>query len=109
MQLLCPSSALPEGSSRGFQLTVEGRPLSLFAVSREGQVHLYLNRCPHRGVALNWQPDEFLDDSNSLIRCACHGALFLIDSGECVAGPCAGEHLQALPCQEDEQGVWLAG
>ena len=58
---------------------------------------------------LNWAQDAFLDDSASLIHCAHHGALFLIESGECVAGPCEGEMLQALDCQEDSQGIWLRG
>ncbi|EJT83987.1 Rieske (2Fe-2S) domain-containing protein [Pseudomonas putida S11] len=76
---------------------------------RQGQVYLYRNRCPHRGIPLNWVEDAFLDDSASLIHCAHHGALFLIESGECVAGPCEGEQLQALGCHEDSQGIWLNG
>ena len=53
------------------------------------------------------QPDQFLDPSNSLIQCATHGALFLIENGECVAGPCAGQSLTAIECREDTQGVWI--
>lgn len=95
--------SLAEGNSRGF-LVDERR---LFAVRRDGRAYIYLNRCPHRGIPLEWQPDTFLDDSASLIRCASHGALFLIESGECVAGPCAGERLRALPCREDAEGLWV--
>ena len=80
---LCAPQELAEGQSRGFVLD----QLNLLAVRRDGQVHAYINRCPHRGIALEWRPDDFLDDSRSLIRCATHGALFLIESGECVAGP----------------------
>jgi len=103
MKFLCPPGDLPEASSRGFNL--EGRPL--FAVRRDQQVYVYTNRCPHRGVALEWQPDQFLDQSASLIQCATHGALFLIENGECVAGPCAGQSLTAIPCREDSQGIWV--
>ncbi|MGH8352816.1 MAG: Rieske (2Fe-2S) protein, partial [Pseudomonas sp.] len=92
------------GQSRGFRF--EG--LNLFAVRKAGQVYAFENRCPHRGIALEWQPDQFLDPSASLIQCATHGALFLIDSGECVAGPCAGQALSALSCREDESGIWVA-
>ena len=101
--LLCPPQALAEGQSRGF--AVAG--WRLLAVRRQGRVHLYENRCPHRGIPLEWQPDQFLDHSGSLIQCATHGALFLIESGECVAGPCAGQQLRALPCREDAEGVWV--
>ncbi|KEA40742.1 MFS transporter, partial [Pseudomonas aeruginosa] len=68
MIYLCPSSHLAEGNSRGV-LVDERR---LFAVRRDGRAYIYLNRCPHRGIPLEWQPDAFLDDSASLIRCASH-------------------------------------
>lgn len=103
MQFVCSSQALSEGQSRGLQVGDE----SVLAVRKQGQVYVYTNRCPHRGVPLEWQPDRFLDHSGSLIQCATHGALFLIDSGECVAGPCAGQSLRALPCREDSAGIWL--
>jgi nitrite reductase/ring-hydroxylating ferredoxin subunit len=48
-----------------------------------------------------------LDESGSLLRCARHGALFLMDSGACVVGPCAGRSLSRLTCEEDKGGVWL--
>lgn len=103
MHLLCTSAELGEGQSRGFRHA----GVELLGVRRQGQVFLYRNRCPHRGIPLNWQPDDFLDSSASLITCAHHGALFLIESGECVAGPCEGELLEALACHEDSQGIWL--
>ncbi len=103
MQFLCASALLVEGQSRGFTLAEN----KLLAVRRDGRVYAYQNRCPHRGVPLEWQPDQFLDHSNSLIQCATHGALFLIESGECVAGPCAGQSLQALECREDGEGIWV--
>jgi nitrite reductase/ring-hydroxylating ferredoxin subunit len=100
---LCAPNELAEGQSRGF--LVQG--INLLVVRQYGQVHAYLNRCPHRGVPLHWQEDVFLDDSASLIRCATHGALFLIDSGECVAGPCAGQALESLHCEENADGIWV--
>ena len=100
---LCAPQELAEGQSRGFVLD----QLNLLAVRRDGQVHAYINRCPHRGIALEWQPDRFLDDSASLIQCATHGALFLIESGECVTGPCAGQVLEKIACHEDAAGLWL--
>ncbi len=102
MQRLCDSDELPEGASRGFP----GPRGGLLLVRREGQAYAYRNRCPHRGIPLEWQADQFLDVSGSLIQCATHGALFLIESGECVAGPCAGEFLEALACREQDGGVW---
>ena len=103
MKFLCSSHALSEGTSRGFELD----EVRLLITRREGRVYAYIIRCPHRGVALEWQPDQFLDASASLIQCSTHAALFLIESGECVAGPCAGQFLTALDCREDGQGIWI--
>lgn len=103
MMLLCAPDELTEGQSRGFERNGQ----KLLAVRKGGRVFVYANRCPHRGIPLEWLPDQFLDASGSLIQCATHGALFLIDSGECVAGPCAGQSLQALACREDAQGIWV--
>lgn len=100
---LCAPHELPEAQSRGFCV----EDMQLFAVRKEGEVFVYRNRCPHRGVRLEWQADQFLDPSASLIQCARHGALFLIDSGECVAGPCEGQALRAIDCREDGEGIWI--
>jgi nitrite reductase/ring-hydroxylating ferredoxin subunit len=100
---LCATSELLEGQSRGFTVG----ELKVIAVRRDGRTYLYENRCPHRGVPLEWRPDQFLDDSGSLLQCATHGALFLIESGECVAGPCAGQTLRQLDAVEDKDSIWL--
>lgn len=100
---LCAALDIPEGCSKG--LNANGQPL--LAVRKDGVVYLYKNRCPHRDIALEWMPDQFLDSSASLIQCATHGALFLIDTGECVAGPCEGRYLEALPCSEHDGSIWL--
>lgn len=100
---LCNGVDVIEGASKGFQL--DGQ--QLLAVRKDGILYVYLNRCPHRGIPLEWLPDQFLDSSGSLIQCATHGALFLIESGECVAGPCAGAFLQSLPSIERDGIIWL--
>ncbi|WP_439857902.1 Rieske (2Fe-2S) protein [Pseudomonas syringae] len=104
MIFLCTSSHLPEAHSKGFALGEH----ALFAVRRQGQVFVYQNRCPHRGIPLEWQPDQFLDSSASLIQCATHGALFLIENGECVAGPCEGQSLTVIKSREDAEGIWVS-
>lgn len=99
---LCAPDELPEAQSRGFSVG----DTQLFAVRKDGEVFVYRNRCPHRGVPLEWQADQFLDPSASLIQCARHGALFLIESGECVAGPCEGDALQVIDSREASDGIW---
>lgn len=85
-------SSIPEGGSLGFAHQGE----QLFAVKKQGKVFVYSNSCPHLQVALNWQDHQFLDSSNTMIQCANHGALFVIENGKCVAGPCTGRKLRAV-------------
>lgn len=100
---LCAANLLTEGASKGMMLG-ERRVL---LVRRQGAIYAYENRCPHRQIPLEWLPNQFLDVSGSMIQCATHGALFLIESGECVAGPCAGQSLTALQCEERDGIIWL--
>jgi nitrite reductase/ring-hydroxylating ferredoxin subunit len=97
---LCHLDEIEEPGSRAF---VVG-DLSLFVVRMQGQVFLYRNLCPHKGVPLEWTAHKFLDQSKTLIECANHGALFLPESGRCVSGPCMGQQLTAYPF-EIHQGV----
>lgn len=93
MAQLCHIDEIAENGAKGFEIGGH----SLFAVKRDGRVFLYRNSCPHLGVELNWLEDQFLDSDGVLIQCATHGALFIIESGECVAGPCRGRFLQPVP------------
>ena len=69
---------------------------SVFIIRRNQKISAFINSCPHTGVALNWQPDQFLDIDNEFIQCSLHGARFRVDDGYCVWGPCAGQSLTAL-------------
>ena len=86
------TTAIPENGSKGFECNGE----KYFAVKKEGKLYIYKNSCPHIGVALEWVEDQFLDSSQSMIQCANHGALFVIENGACVAGPCSGQRLTAV-------------
>ena len=81
-----------ENSSKGFECNGE----KYFAVKKQNKIYVYQNSCPHIGVALEWVEDQFLDSSHTMIQCANHGALFVIESGTCVAGPCTGQKLTAV-------------
>ena len=98
---LCTLSELPDGQSRGF--LIDDRPV--FAVNSQQRIHVYRNRCPHLGVELEWVSDQFLNDDASLIQCSTHGALFIIDDGLCVAGPCLGEYLEAISSAIDGEYI----
>lgn len=81
---------LEEGACARVDLD-DGR--SLIALRRKGTVTLFLNRCPHRGIELDWVPGRFIAVDGHHLQCATHGALFDPDTGQCVSGPCVGETL----------------
>jgi len=105
MLKLCHMNELDDPGSKGFELEHDnGEQLLLFLVKKQGQVYGYKNKCPHAGVNLDWQADEFLDMDKALIQCSVHGALFQIDSGRCVGGPCNGDYLDGIELDIDDQG-----
>lgn len=79
----------------GIGLRVAGRD-PLFVVRRGDQVWGYVNACAHQGVNLDWRPDTFLSRDKQHILCAMHGALFHIESGLCVFGPCLDRSLKPV-------------
>lgn len=89
MTTLCHQDDLEEGKSLGFS----SHHGPVFAVKRDGQIYVYKNECPHLHVNLEFQPDQFLDADGMLIECSTHGALFEIETGACLSGPCQGESL----------------
>ena len=101
-QPLCRLDELPIGETRGFNYA--GYPL--FAIAQHGNVFLYHNRCPHLGVELNLVENEFLDIEGSYFQCSTHGALFTIEEGFCVSGPCRGRHLQAVPYKVSHGAIY---
>lgn len=92
---LCRPDEIPPGG-RSFLITHQNQQLNIVVISHSTGFVAYLNRCPHTGVNLEWQPNQFLDIDGNFIQCATHGAKFQISDGFCVFGPCAGESLKAF-------------
>jgi nitrite reductase/ring-hydroxylating ferredoxin subunit len=107
-RVICSLHELADPGAQGFTMGDGDWPLRGFVVRCGATVRAYVNHCPHAGFPLNWQPDAFLAPEASLIRCVMHGALFAIDTGECVSGPCVGQALRALPVRVAQGYVVLA-
>jgi nitrite reductase/ring-hydroxylating ferredoxin subunit len=96
-RVLCRLEDIPDGAAKGFDLGTTDAPDEIFVVRRGARVFAYRNACPHIGTPLDWRPDSFMSGDGGHIMCHTHGALFEIEDGHCVAGPCAGDSLSALP------------
>jgi nitrite reductase/ring-hydroxylating ferredoxin subunit len=104
-RLICASAELRDGASGVvFRLAPAVRG---FAVRFHGKVHAFVNRCPHLGTELDWQPGEFFEETGLYLVCSTHGALFDPATGLCVAGPCRGASLETVPVTEQQGQVIL--
>jgi len=104
---LCHNQDIAELQTLSFTIETDQGLLELFVVRQDNKVHAYQNHCPHLGIPLNWQPDQFLCLEGVHIQCATHGALFKVEDGHCIAGPCAGQNLTALSLEHRDDEIWL--
>lgn len=105
---LCRLDEIPDPGGRGFKIRLGDGEQEIFVIRRGEQIHGYVNSCPHTGVCLDWQPDQFLTSDNKLIVCSMHGAQFRIEDGLCVSGPCRGDALSPVKVWMDpESGIIL--
>jgi nitrite reductase/ring-hydroxylating ferredoxin subunit len=105
--ILSSAALLEGGKGARFDWPPAGGAGKGFAVRFDGEVRAYVNRCPHLGVELDWQPGEFFEESGLYFICSTHGAIFEPSSGLCIAGPCKGARLEAIAVAEQEGQVFL--
>jgi len=93
----CRLDELPDMGCKEFAFEEDGTSVHGFFVCKNGMIRAYRNSCPHLKIGMNWLSNQFLDYRREHIQCALHGALFTLDTGECVMGPCFGRYLEPLP------------
>ncbi len=104
---LCALADIPDGGTRLF-LTADPRTPNFFLVRRGDRVCGYVNDCPHWNAPLDLAPGRVLTPDGAWILCTNHGALFDIDTGRCVSGPCGGQSLARVPLTVADDMVHLA-
>jgi len=109
LKRICASAELVDGGS-GVRFELDPKayftPVG-FVVRHCGAVRAFVNRCPHAGTELDWNPGEFFDETGLYLICSTHGALFEPGNGHCVAGPCRGASLEPLAVRERDGEVIL--
>ena len=102
---LCQIDEIPLDGVKGFKINSKGSSLQIFIVRKGSNIYAYHNKCPHMGTSLDWQPDNFLDSSGELIQCSTHGALFRIQDGLCISGPCINQSLAVITTEVQENDI----
>lgn len=100
---ICLTSDIEEGSAKGFPFN-GGK---VIIVKKDGSLYAYENRCPHFGINLEVQPDRFFSHDNQYLQCSMHGALFELDTGDCISGPCRGQPLRKVELTQQGDQVLL--
>ena len=104
---LCETFELQEKESKGFNLPNYRKEPAIFVVRNDNQFYAYENSCPHTSAPLNWQPNQFMDMDNDYIQCSVHGALFQIQDGLCIRGPCVQQSLTEVKLIIEDSNVYL--
>ena len=112
--IICALNDIPSKRAYGFQLARldedgQERPWPIVIVRWGRQAFGYVNRCPHNGVNLDWERDQFLDAYGTRLMCGKHGALFDIGTGDCIEGPCTGQGLEPIDVQVIDGDICVLG
>ena len=94
------------GTARNVVVQLKAGRFHGFIVRRGDAVFGYVDRCPHMGLPLAKVLDDYLAPAGDLIVCSWHSALFQIETGTCVGGPCKGARLTSWPVRVQD-GVLL--
>ena len=94
---LCALADIPDPGSKDFRFRADDRLFAGFVVRRGEAVFGYVDSCPHAGWPLAGFAGRYLTRENDLILCAGHAALFRIEDGAMVAGPCSNVSLTPWP------------
>ncbi|KEC84520.1 Rieske [Acinetobacter sp. ETR1] len=77
---------------------------TIFITQRDGAFYAYQNVCPHLQTELEFLENQFLDQDGEYIQCSTHGALFEVETGECISGPCLGDKLEKVSISVHSDG-----
>ncbi|MBN2647056.1 MAG: Rieske 2Fe-2S domain-containing protein [Thiotrichales bacterium] len=77
---------------------------SLILILHNEEAKAYENNCPHQNVPLNEAYKIDVNPFENTLKCSVHDAFFRIEDGECIEGPCWGEHLTPVKIRVDDQG-----
>ncbi len=102
-------SDLDDPGCREFMIGEGVWPFRGFVVRRGNDIFAYQNVCVHAGHPLNWTPNNFFSKDRLNIVCASHGAVFDIQTGNCVAGPGSGRALHKVEVEVRDGIIWVNG
>ena len=105
---LCALDDIADGTTAGFTAEFKDNRIAVLAVRQGDVVFVYENNCPHIGSPLDFKPGQFLNIERTHIICSTHGALFEINDGRCISGPCEGGQLTSLDASIRNGSIYVS-
>lgn len=93
MKKICLLADIPDRQARSFEFDEN---YTLLVYRHKDDAYAYINSCPHAGVPLEWNADQFMSLDGYSLQCGTHGAQFEPSSGLCIHGPCKGARLHKV-------------
>ncbi|MCC3861875.1 Rieske (2Fe-2S) protein [Pseudemcibacter aquimaris] len=95
-EILCSLTDIDDGGAKELSYR-SGSDIHDIFIQRVGNdIYAYVNICPHAGTPLNMDDGKFMEKTGKYLMCHTHGALFQLEDGFCVAGPCNGASLRPV-------------
>ena len=107
--VVCPFEELEDPGCKEFRIGEGDWPFRGFVVRTGDAIFAYQNHCMHAGHPLNWSPERFLTKDKKNIICSSHGAIYGIENGLCVSGPCRGKKLRLVEVEVRDGQVVVRG
>ncbi len=102
-RLICHEEELTEGSAVRFLLT----GCDLIVIRRKGRLYAYRNECPHMNLPLSNRSKGIFDKDQGHLVCTQHAAVFDVENGRCVKGPCLGMELEPINIETNNGKLFL--
>lgn len=106
--VLCRVSDLGSQGARAFQFRDGELRYDIFIQRWDDAVYAYRDSCPHLKLPLDYRGGQYLDASGRHLQCAHHGALFRVEDGYCIDGPCKRRWLTPIRLRIDGDQILLA-
>jgi len=106
----CERAALQPGEVRTcvLPLGADKRPReALLLLGSDGEPRAYVNRCRHLPIPIDAGSRSYLTNDKQHLLCGTHGALYQLDDGKCVAGPCLHMELERLPIEIEDGTLFV--
>ena len=97
---------LAPGETKKFVFEADGQEVEAFLLNVGGRHHAYVNRCRHVPMSLDWVENQFFTEDGLYVQCATHGAYYVPDTGECIAGPPCGKSLTRVPLRIEDGEIF---